>query len=359
MQDVVLIPGFFYEKLYNWLLLVILFIFLLKSFSSKPNALQLLGYAFLIFSIIFIGYRPIALAFGDMGSYYYRFIELQQGRERDISSDILFHYFSKISSQFLNASNYFLLIAFIYIIPLYKFSRKHLKENWIFVFIALCASFSFWTYGTNGIRNGMATSLFILAFAFYNNKRIMWSILFLSFSMHNSMIIPIAAYGITFFINKPKFFLFIWGAAIPLSLFGGGFFQSIFATLGFEERTAGYLIGGEQFQDQFSSTGFRWDFLLYSFIPVYAGYFYIVNMKIKDKLYYSLFGTYTIANAVWILVIRANFSNRFAYLSWFLMAIIIFYPLYKYKMFKNQYTIASLIMLAYFGFTFFMNVILG
>ena len=357
MQDVVLIPGFVYEKLYNWILLVILFVILLKSFSSKPNALQLLGYAFLVFSIIFIGYRPSGPSFGDMGSYARRFRELQAGEFREISSDLLFHYFSKFTSYFLSQDNYFLAIAVIYVLPLYKFSSKYLKDNWLFVFIALCASFSFWTYGTNGIRNGMATSLFILAFAYYNNKKIMWFILFLSFSMHNSMIIPIAAYGITFFINKPKFFLFIWAAAIPLSLLSGGFFQSIFATLGFEERTAGYLTGGDQFQEQFSSTGFRWDFLLYSFIPVYAGYFYIVNMKIKDKLYYSLFGTFAIANAIWILVIRANFSNRFAYLSWFLMAIVIFYPLYKYKMFKNQYTIAALIMLAYFGFTFFMNVI--
>ncbi|MDG4944801.1 EpsG family protein [Weeksellaceae bacterium KMM 9713] len=358
MQNTDLIPHYVYEELYNWLVLIILLIFFLKSFGAKPNNLQLLGYIFLIFSIFYIGYRPFGSTMGDMGSYSRRFKELQAGATRDIDSDLLFYYFSKVTSYFLSVKNYFLVIAAIYVLPLYKFSSRNLKENWVFIFIALCASFSFWTYGTNGIRNGMATSLFILAFAYYNNKRIMWSILFLSFSMHNSMIIPIAAYGITFFINKPKFFLFIWGAAIPLSLLGGVFFQSIFSTLGFEERTAGYLTGGEQFQEQFSATGFRWDFILYSFVPVYAGYFYIVNMKIKDKMYYSLFGTYAIANAVWILVIRANFSNRFAYLSWFLMAIVIFYPLYRYKMFKNQYTIAALIMLAYFSFTFFMNVIL-
>ena len=186
----------------------------------------------------------------------------------------------------------------------------------------------------------------------------MWSMLFLSFGFHNSMIIPIAAYACTFFINQPKFYLMIWAACIPISLVGGGVFESIFAGLGFEERTAGYLTGDEKMAEQFSSTGFRWDFLLYSLLPILAGYFYIVNMKIKDKLYYSIFGTYAAANAFWILVIRANFSNRFAYLSWFLMAIVIFYPLYKYKMFKNQYVVASLLLLAYFGFTYFMNVVL-
>ena len=39
---------------------------------------------------------------------------------------------------------------------------------------------------------------------------------------------------------------------------------------------------------------------------------------------------YLTANAFWILVIRSSFSNRFAYLSWFLMAIIIFYPFFKH-----------------------------
>jgi surface polysaccharide O-acyltransferase-like enzyme len=65
------------------------------------------------------------------------------------------------------------------------------------------------------------------------------------------------------------------------------------------------------------------------------------------------------ANAFWILVIRANFSNRFAYLSWFMMALVIIYPLLKKEMIKNQYKVLAKVMLIYFAFTFLMNVILA
>jgi hypothetical protein len=61
-----------------------------------------------------------------------------------------------------------------------------------------------------------------------------------------------------------------------------------------------------------------------------------------------------IANTFWILVIRANFSNRFAYLSWFLMAIVIAYPLLKVKFWDDHYKNVGRIFLAYYLFTYFM-----
>ena len=71
-----------------------------------------------------------------------------------------------------------------------------------------------------------------------------------------------------------------------------------------------------------------------------------------------LFNIYLFANAFWILVIRANFSNRFAFLSWFLLALVICYPWLKFYFEKNQHRKLGMIMLAYFGFTYLMNIIL-
>jgi hypothetical protein len=104
----------------------------------------------------------------------------------------------------------------------------------------------------------------------------------------------------------------------------------------------------------FSSTGFRWDFVLYSGFAVFAGYYYIIKRGFQDKFYTHIWGTYMIANAFWILVIRANFSNRFAYLSWFLMAIVIAYPLFRVKFWSNHYQIVGRIFFAYYLFTYFM-----
>ena len=86
----------------------------------------------------------------------------------------------------------------------------------------------FWPFGTNGIRNGLGTSLFIFALYFYERKFLMYAIMTLSFGMHNSLIIPIAAFVVSGIYKNPKVYLYIWLAAIPLSLIGGGFWESFF-----------------------------------------------------------------------------------------------------------------------------------
>jgi len=116
---------------------------------------------------------------------------------------------------------------------------------------------------------------------------------------------------------------------------------------------ADYLLNDE-YADQFSSTGFRWDFLLYSAIPVYLGYHYIVKRGYKNKMYIQLFNTYLVANAFWILVIRASFSNRFAYLSWFLLPIVLIYPLLLKNFWPHQYPKIGLMLVLHFLFTYIM-----
>jgi hypothetical protein len=54
------------------------------------------------------------------------------------------------------------------------------------------------------------------------------------------------------------------------------------------------------------------------------------------------------------MVVRAAFSNRFAYLSWFLYPIVFTYPLFRMNIWKDQDRKTALILFAYSGFTFFM-----
>src|SRR5690606_39264861 len=97
-----------------------------------------------------------------------------------------------------------------------------------------------------------------------------------------------------------------------------------------------YLAEGSELLDHEVKTGFRWDFLLYSGLGTFAGWYFIVKRKYEDQFYQWLFHAFLFANAVWILVIRANFSNRFAYLSWFMLGIVIIYPMLKMKFFHDQ-----------------------
>src|SRR5690606_22788838 len=158
---------------------------------------------------------------------------------------------------------------------------------------------------------------------------VMWY--FVAKSNHKSMLLPTVAYIMSRVYKNPTAYFAGWFVCIPLSLAAGGAFESFFASSGLveDDRLAAYL-GGESLDLLHEiKVGFRWDFLIYSATGAFAGLYFIVKHKFEDATYKLLYCTYLTANAVWILVIRANFSNRFAYLSWFMLAALIIYPLLK------------------------------
>ncbi|WP_027383236.1 EpsG family protein [Epilithonimonas caeni] len=348
---------------YHVLLLVALFIVfnsLIFDVSDKQSIRIFgpLGYFIVLVLILYMGLRPINVHyFGDTSTYAGIFKAMRNGQEAKIQKDYVFNYFMKWCSNFMDVHRFFLLLDILYIIPSLLFSRKYFGQYWFFAMFMFIGSFSFWAYGTNGLRNGLATSLFILGLYFYNRKVIMYMIFTLGYFMHASLIIPIAAFVVSGIYKNPKVYLYIWFASIPLSLVGGSAWTTLFAGLGFEDRTSGYLTNAEGNLEQFSQTGFRWDFLLYSASAVFIGWYFIFKKQIVDRFYIHIFGVYTIANSFWILVITAAFSNRFAYLSWFLMPAVFIYPMFRYKIWKDQYKTFAIILFSYFMFTYFMNVI--
>ncbi len=310
------------------------------------------GILFLLFILLYIGLRPIHGVFVDMTNYNFMFEYFQEGGDISDSIDLLFFQFTKFCSSIMSAQIYFFVCAALYILPLYFICKKWFKEYWFYGFLFLVISFSFWAYGTNGIRNGIATSLFL--FGISREKwlyKAVWILIAIGF--HKSMLLPTAGFIFANMYHKPKQFLVFWFLCIPLSLVSGGFWENLFSGIIEDTRIKYFTTVAEE--GVFSSTDFRWDFLLYGSTAVYAGWYYIVKKKFSDKVYFCLFNTYIFANAFWILVIRANFSNRFAYLSWFMMALVIIYPLLVQKdLIRNQHSVIGAILLLYSGFTFFM-----
>lgn len=358
------IPEYLYTAVYYNTMLFLALVIGLYMFTAEikdkgsRQGLNVLGFVFLVLLILYMGLRPVSLQFGDMGAYAGYFIQAQQGNRPPIKSDYIFNWFLQFTANFTTPAGFFLIIDILYIVPCYLFAKKYSGSFWFFTFFMMVGSFSFWSYGTNGIRNGWATAMFILALVFYDRKIIMYALLALSYGIHNSMMIPIAAVVTSGFYKNPRLYLWIWLAAIPLSLVAGGPVQSLLGGLVDDGRANSYLGGTAANEDGMGAGGvFRWDFVIYSASAAYAGYWYIFKRKIIDKFYIHLYGTYMIANAFWIMVIRANFSNRFAYLSWFLMAAVIAYPIFRYRIWDSQYRAASIIVITYFGFTYFMFLI--
>lgn len=356
------IPISSYTAIYYNVMLLLMLITLFHAYSNElfnPFTVSFakgMGLFLLFFIILYMGTRPVSYQFGDMGTYSKSYRLIAGGQTPVVKADYLFNYFMITCTKLMSDRFFFFLCAVLYIIPCYFFSKKYCGSYWYYIFFIYIGSYMFWPFGTNGIRNGLGTSVFIWALCFYERKYVMYSLMALAFGMHNSLIIPIAGFAVAGVYKNPKLYLYLWLAAIPLSLAGGGFWESLFGGIGFgsDTRAEDYLTKGNVNNDTFAYTGFRWDFLFYSSFAMFAGWYFIFKKNVTDKFYIHLWGTYMIANGFWILVIRANFSNRFAYLSWFLMAPVIAYPLLRYKLFPNQYRVIGVVIALYYLFTYFM-----
>ncbi|UII76125.1 EpsG family protein [Flagellimonas sp. HMM57] len=314
------------------------------------------GILLLLFVLLYIGTRPIHGEFVDMMTYAQTFEQIRLGLLEIGKGDAGFEYFMLLCTQITNVEGFFFISACIYVIPLFIASKNWFPQYYLFAFLVLIASFSFWTYGVNGIRNGMATSLFVLALSYQEkNKIVMIVFFFLSFMFHKSMMLPLAAFGVTFFLKDTQKYYFFWVLGILLSISMGGVWISLFTSLGFgDDRLAGYLSGTAD-PSKFSSTGFRFDFLLYSAAPLALAFHYIFKKGFNDPFYKQILHTYIVANAFWIMIIRANFSNRFAYLSWFLMGIVVIYPILKTQIWPQHFKKVGIVVVLYYAFTFFMH----
>lgn len=357
------IPATSYSLVYFNVLLVVMLITLFHSYQNyfgDPRVISYstgMGYFLFLFVLLYMGTRPVSNVFADMAAYSEGYNRIQRGEPVVIKKDFIFNYFMIFCTKIMSNRMFFFVCAVLYTIPCYLFSRKYCGSYWFYVFFLFAGSFMFWPFGTNGIRNGLATAVFIMALVYYDKKIVSYLLMALSLGVHSSLLIPIAAYIVAGIYKNPRAYLWIWLVAIPLSLAGGGFWTSFFGSLGFaEDRTSGYLTGGSEFKNQFSQTGFRWDFVFYSSFAVFAGWYFIFKKKITDTFYIHLWGIFMIGNAFWILVIQANFSNRFAYLSWFLMGPVIAYPLLRYRLWNNQYRYIAIVMCIYYMFTYYLSI---
>lgn len=359
------IPIEFYTPLYYYaLLFVVLFTFLhtqVLSINADRTLRHNHNFGLLIFCLVlvYMGLRPIHGVFIDMTTYARQFNRAQAGNfDLETFSDPLYTAFIYITSQLVSPHFFFFICACLYVVPVYLACKKWFYDYWFYAFLMIITTFTFWSYGVNGIRNGIATSIFIFAIS-QSSFRGKLIYLIISIGFHKAMLLPFVGYLIVerFNINVRVFFI-IWLAAIPLSLIAGEFWEELFTNLGFGDERLSYLVT-EADENKFSGTGFRWDFLVFSALPTIFSYYFIFVQKILDKTYLYIVSTYLFANAFWILVIRANFSNRFAYLSWFLMGIVIIYPFLRREFIKKQHKRIGVVLLAYFSITFILNVILN
>ena len=392
------IDPFIVPQIYYWaVFLVCLFLFF--NYSGSDNCDKLLQQNSMVPALIltlllmvYMGLRPVSFAFGDTINYAagYRRAAGMAVFSLDLNKEWLWAaimLFCKQSGLTVNA--WFLLIEIGYLGFAFIGLRILLKENCWIAMLFFLSAFSTFTFGVNGIRNGLACSMVILAFAIAANQNfaklaLAGGVLLLAFGIHRSISLPIAAFlAASYVIKSPKIAIYFWIASIGVSLVAGGAVTNFFMGLGFDDRMTQYGTGMGEFGDQFSNTGFRWDFLAYSAMPVWLAW-YVTTKAEKERALYGdtieeaetgitgagriadahsmrvfniLATTYVLANSFWVMVMKAAFSNRFAYLSWFLYPVVLAYAVIRLHIWEDQDKKAGLILVLHAGFTIIMHLL--
>lgn len=324
-----------------------------------------------LFSFIWlVGLRPITSlgGFGDTINYAWNYSHMTISNRVPTWHDggeWFFNWIMYRCSKTMEVKYFFLIIEIIYIIPVYLACRRLIKQNSTILMLFCLGAYSFFSYSVNGIRNGAACSLIILAITYIQgnlvNKIVCFLLCISAYFIHHSTALPILAMWFTYLFPRPKPMFYFWILSIFISYYFGDPISNYISSLGFDERMTSYITGAqmEETMEIFSHTGFRWDFLIYSAMPVMLGWYLLFKRRIKVDLNYTLLlGTYIYSNAFWLMVIRASYSNRFAYLSWFIYPLVLAYPLLKFPIWKKKQGLRTgLILLAHFGFTFFMWII--
>ena len=355
---------YFPTYLYSLLLITLFYFFSLKEKDSElvyENTNSPLVLLYIIAFTVFVGWRPPSgFYFGDSSTYasvYNRFV-MGIATYDGTQSEWFLSWLMYKCSGVMNVYNFLLVVECFYIVPVVLACRKFVPNHYLLMFIFCMGAFSFFSYGTNGMRNGMACSLVILAIALFSGngfeKLLALVLAFIAFSTHRTTALPIICMVAAYIIKDTRLIIKFWIASIFISLVAGGTVESFFTSLGFDDRMEQYASHNNLHSSMFSSTGFRWDFLLYSSMPIVLGYYVVCIRKIFDTKYLLLLNTYILCNSFWVMMIRAAYSNRFAYLSWFLYALVLSYPWLKFELWEEQGKKAGLILLAHLAFTFYI-----
>ena len=318
---------------------------------------------FSLFFILLFGSRPISNKFGDTVMYNASYEIMQaygtSGGDLpgEMNSDWLFYWGMYYCSQVVDIYYFLVIVMYFYIVMMFNGCRKLDIRHGATMMLFCIGAFSFYGYAVNGIRNGVACSFVIMALAGICKGERFWPIIFsfIAVSCHKSTALPLACMFFTYFVRNPKYMYIVWISSIVISLILGETIANVLSLVTFDERMAELGKTGEDVLDEWGvvmENHFRWDFLLYSAMPILLGFYTMFIRKVYNNTYLMLLGTYIYANAFWVLVIRDLFSNRFAYLSWFLYPIVLAYPLFNLPVFeRNHSQKAAWILLAHFGFT--------
>ena len=361
-----MIPAEYYQTIY----LIIVSLMTLGVYNQYVNRnglsefrhsnSDLVAGGLVLLMVLFIGFRPLSIVFADMVNYAHWYEFVYEGAsfqfDWEANNKLFENLFAWWGSVRLGYTSFFVFMATIYFMGAYLGIRKLFPNHRLSAFLVFLAAFSTFSYSTNGIKAGVATSLFILAMGYRENLKMCVPLVLLSWGFHHSMIMVVVAFVITLFVKNPKYYFIGWCFCLLMATTHITAFQHFFS--GFTTDHGAKYLMHNLVDDDGTKGGFRIDFILYSAVPVVVGWFAVFKKKMGvSALYKDLLNLYLCLNGIWMLCMYAQFTNRIAYLSWSFYPIVLIYPFLQEQWGESRYKTFGLVMLGHLGFTLFMNLI--
>lgn len=315
--------------------------------------------AFALIITFFIGLRTDASGFGDTMNYRLGY-HYQEGHKfifkLNTTNLIWDNFFYWWACMRLGIRNLFVLVSSGYFMISLWTCKRFFPKDYAIAFLVFLAAFSTFSYSVNGIKAGLAAAVYMLGLSYH--KQLIYSIpiILVSWGIHHSMSLPVCAFVLVQFVKNPQYFYYGWVMCSIIAFLHISFFQNLFAGMT-DESGASYLTGTGDGSDG-TRGGFRLDLIIYSAMPVIVGYIAeIRNRLVLSDTYRMLIHIYIVTNSVWMLCMYANFTNRIAYLSWFMYPYVLIYPFLREDFLENQYQTFANVVLVHLGFTLFMFLI--
>lgn len=370
-----IMPPLWYTPAFQWVVCVIMLALIVTCYTGRiykketAQSWNVFSQLLVFCLIVVVGLRPLHYAFGDMVNYAGGFRAQEASQQADwihtffsFKGEFTFGAIQDFCVQFADLHTMFLIFAVIYFGAQYWACRRLFGIYWFAPFLAMMCMIDYWGFAVNGIRNGAAANLMILALTFRGKPFVALSLGILACGIHKSMMLVVAAALLSLYYKNTKAYLIGWCTCVFWSLLAGKatseWLASSFLSEA-DERMSRYMsyTNDASMMQQFSSTGFRFDFLLYSAVPIIVGYWAVYRRSVNDPLYKWWLNVYIISNSFWVLMMYAANSNRFAALSWFTAGIVLSYPFFKYRFSENQPRMVACVLSIWYSFAFYQNIL--
>ncbi len=354
-----MIDGAYYHDIYLFIVSVCTLFCFLKYNSSNGTRIvegKMSGLVLAILLAFFIGVRPVHIVFADTvgyAEYYNSMLNIPFEFDKDNENLVFDHILTYMASQGFSHTVFFILIAIIYFVGRYISCVKMFPNNSWIAFVIFLGAFLTYTSSVNGIKAGVAASVFVCAIAYREKIWLCALLLAVSWGLHHAMHLCIVAFLIVSFYKNVKVYSFFWIFSLVLAIQHVSTFQTLFAGWT-DEKGAGYLA---EDADGWL-TGMRYDFVLYSSIPIILGWYHKFKRNINHEGYDFILNLYMLTNGVWMLCMYASFTNRIAALSWLLYPLVLVYPYLTDSIpISNRNKKLAILMAYHLLFTLFMHIV--